>query len=140
MAQSQQNATPVTPRDTKDGNIISEIIKKTLDVNRYATKKTIAQGFLNVALLTANAAQLKYVLTVGESHPFYILLIVLISLSILLQVIQACFSVILASKLDINKEHQQENANKTNNVVLCLNIVIMAINILINVFAMKDDD
>jgi hypothetical protein len=35
-----------------------------LDANRYATKKTIAQGMLDVALLTANASQLKYVMQV----------------------------------------------------------------------------
>ena len=35
-----------------------------LDANRYATKKTISQGLLDIALLTANASQLKYVLEV----------------------------------------------------------------------------
>ena len=58
-----------------------------LDANRYATKKTIAQGMLDVALLTANASQLKYVLQVGEdNHPFYHLMLALIILSIILQV------------------------------------------------------
>ena len=57
-----------------------------LDANRYATKKTIAQGMLDVALLTANASQLKYVLQLGDSHPFYELMISLIVISIILQV------------------------------------------------------
>ena len=49
---------------------------KTMDVNRYATKKTIAQGMLDVALLTANASQLKYVLQLGyDNHPFYTLML-----------------------------------------------------------------
>ncbi len=62
---------------------------KTLDANRYATKKTIAQGMLDVALLTANASQLKYVLTVGpDKHPFYDLMLSLIIISIILQVSQ----------------------------------------------------
>ena len=61
--------------------------RKTLDANRYATKKTIAQGMLDVALLTANASQLKYVLQVGEEkHEFYHLMLALIILSIILQV------------------------------------------------------
>merc|ERR1711974_9855 len=51
----------------------------TMDVNRYATKKTIAQGMLDVALLTANASQLKYVLQLGpDKHPFYTLMLSLI--------------------------------------------------------------
>merc|ERR1712241_1262637 len=39
--------------------------KKRLDHNRYATKKTIAQGMLDIALLSSNASQLKYLLQVG---------------------------------------------------------------------------
>lgn len=57
-----------------------------MDANRYATKKTVAQGLLDLALLTANATQLKYVLEVGEKHQFYVLMMVLIISSIVLQV------------------------------------------------------
>lgn len=60
--------------------------QKALDANKYATKKTIAQGLLDVALLTANASQLKYVLQVGEKHEFYTLMLSLIIISIVLQV------------------------------------------------------
>ncbi|OWR51121.1 putative Ninjurin-2 [Danaus plexippus plexippus] len=64
--------------------ILEEV--KGLDANRYATKKTVAQGMLDIALLTSNASQLKYVLQVGPRHEFYMLLVVLISISIVLQV------------------------------------------------------
>lgn len=57
-----------------------------MDANRYATKKTIAQGMLDIALLTANASQLKYILQVGDKHEFYTLMLVLISISIIMQV------------------------------------------------------
>ena len=46
--------------------IISSQAGPRLDANRYATKKTIAQGMLDVALLTANASQLKYILQVVQ--------------------------------------------------------------------------
>ncbi|CAD7093041.1 unnamed protein product [Hermetia illucens] len=62
---------------------------KSMDANRYATKKTIAQGMLDIALLTANASQLKYILQVGERHEFYKLMLILISSSIVLQVATA---------------------------------------------------
>ncbi|XP_028166942.1 ninjurin-2-like isoform X2 [Ostrinia furnacalis] len=65
-------------------NELSAIVKG-LDANRYATKKTVAQGMLDIALLTSNASQLKYVLQVGPKHEFYTLLVVLISISIVLQ-------------------------------------------------------
>ena len=59
---------------------------KPLDANRYATKKTIAQGMLDIALLTANASQLKYILQVGPRHEFYSLMLGLIATSMILQV------------------------------------------------------
>lgn len=133
---------------TVDGNVVGviaeatiatiEIVKKTLDVNKYATKKTIAQGLLDVALLTANASQLKYVLQVGEKHEFYSLMLSLISISIILQIVQACLCVVLGSAYNINKEGDCTTANKTNNIILCTNIGIMAVNVLINSFEMKE--
>uniref|UniRef100_A0A182Q4H2 Uncharacterized protein n=1 Tax=Anopheles farauti TaxID=69004 RepID=A0A182Q4H2_9DIPT len=59
---------------------------KGLNLNSYATRKSIAQGMLDLALLTANASQLKYILTVGETHEFYHFLLVMIIVSISLQV------------------------------------------------------
>jgi hypothetical protein len=113
-------------------------ILKSLDANKYATKKTIAQGLLDVALLTANASQLKYVLQVGEKHEFYILMLCLISISIVLQVVAAILCVILGTTLNLNKEGDHQNADRANNVVLCINIVLMAVNILISSFEMKE--
>ncbi|KAJ3637259.1 hypothetical protein MTP99_000733 [Tenebrio molitor] len=125
-------------RSQTDGNTISDYILKSLDANKYATKKTIAQGLLDVALLTANASQLKYVLQVGEKHEFYILMLCLISISIVLQVVAAILCVILGTTLNLNKEGDHQNADRANNVVLCINIVLMAVNILISSFEMKE--
>lgn len=58
-----------------------------LNFNDYATRKTIAQGMLDLALLTANAAQLKRVLQLGKNSQFYTLLVTLITISICLQVV-----------------------------------------------------
>lgn len=55
-------------------------------MNHYATKKTLAQGMLDLALLTANVSQLKYLLDVGDIHPYFHLLFPLIIISICLQV------------------------------------------------------
>lgn len=56
-----------------------------LNFSRYQTKKSIAQGMLDISLLTANISQLKYVLQVGHKHEFYTLLIMLLSIVIFLQ-------------------------------------------------------
>ena len=66
-------------------NSQEKLREKSFNANKYATKKTIAQGMLDVALLTSNASHLKLVLQ-DDNHPFYGPLVFLISLSILLQV------------------------------------------------------
>ncbi|XP_063229531.1 ninjurin-2-like isoform X1 [Bacillus rossius redtenbacheri] len=111
--------------------------QKPLDANSYATKKTIAQGMLDIALLTANASQLKYVLQVGEKHEFYSLMVALISVSIILQVVIGIINVTLGSAFNINKQPHQRVANAWNNVVLALNIITTAINVVISAFDMR---
>ncbi|XP_053645237.1 ninjurin-2 isoform X4 [Cherax quadricarinatus] len=98
---------------------------KTLDPNRYATKKTVAQGMLDVALLTANASQLKYVLEVGEQHPYYAVMLGLIITSLVLQGLTAVLLGVL-TVLNIKKPHHQYPAEVINHVVMGLNMLIMA--------------
>lgn len=55
-------------------------------MNHYANKKSAAESMLDVALLMANASQLKAVMEQGPEFSFYVPLIVLISISLLLQI------------------------------------------------------
>ncbi|KAB0804924.1 hypothetical protein PPYR_01894 [Photinus pyralis] len=110
--------------------------EKTLDANRYATKKTIAQGLLDVALLTANASQLKYVLQVGKQHEFYTLMLSLIIVSIVLQLIVAILFVIIGG-LNINKTRDHTAALVLNDVILIFVFLISLINIIISGFGIE---
>merc|ERR1711860_442379 len=92
-----------------NGNNSGSERRKTLDANRYATKKTIAQGMLDVALLTANASQLKYVLQVGEDHAFYTLMLTLIIISIILQVVVGV-ALLIIGPLDFRKKYGERPA------------------------------
>lgn len=56
------------------------------DVNVYQHKKTLASGMMDLALFSANANQLRYVLESRTDHPYYFSSIFLISMSLLLQV------------------------------------------------------
>ncbi|XP_070304277.1 ninjurin-1 isoform X1 [Salvelinus sp. IW2-2015] len=58
-----------------------------INMNHYATKKSVAQSMLDVALLMANSSQLKTVLYMESQYRFYKPLIVLLSMSITLQVV-----------------------------------------------------
>merc|ERR1711956_128081 len=97
-----QRVTP-EPFDNRYGNNQ----KRGLDANRYATKKTIAQGMLDIALLTTNASQLKYLLQVGDGHDFYAVVLGLVIGSILLQVLVGILFLILGG-LDINDPDHQK--------------------------------
>lgn len=58
-----------------------------LNMNHYANKKSAAESMLDVALLMANASQLKAVLQQGPDFTFYVPLITLISISLILQIL-----------------------------------------------------
>jgi len=111
-------------------------IGKPLDANKYATKKTIAQGMLDIALLTANASQLKYVLQIGNQHEFYHVMLTLISLSIVLQICVGVLSLSLNLMRDcrLHLESHRTSALVINNVSLGLVFLITVLNILVSPF------
>merc|ERR1712241_734466 len=113
---------------------------KALDANRYATKKTIAQGMLDVALLTANASQLKYVLQLGDSHPFYELMISLIVISIVLQVVAGILFLVIGG-LNINEgSPNQRTADILNDVIVVIIFLITLINVVNSGFGIRATD
>ncbi|XP_074598917.1 ninjurin-2-like isoform X1 [Brevipalpus obovatus] len=104
-----------------------------LDPNVYATKKTIAQGMLDVALLTANASQLKYLLQLGKDHDFYYLMVTLISLSLILQIAIGCL-ILIKSRFNLNELSQYKKAVKLNNLILWFIFGVTTINVFISAF------
>lgn len=57
-----------------------------INVNHYANKKSAAESMLDIALLMANASQLKAVVEQGSDFTFFVPLVVLISISLVLQI------------------------------------------------------
>lgn len=45
---------------------------------------------------------------------------------------------VLGTSLNINNEEDQTNAAKANNIILVVNMLIVVVNLVINVFEMKD--
>merc|ERR1712066_998506 len=82
-----------------------------LNNNTYATKKTIAQGMLDIALLTANASQLRYILQVGpDNHEFYTPMLVMLISSMSLQALNGLAQLIMGP-LDIDKDEHKSFLN-----------------------------
>ncbi|CAI6351275.1 unnamed protein product [Macrosiphum euphorbiae] len=66
--------------------LLSRSLSKVSNVT-YDTKKNMAQGMMDIALLTANANQLRYILEFrGVNSTNFVLLLVLIACSLILQV------------------------------------------------------
>ncbi|XP_018321549.1 ninjurin-2 isoform X4 [Agrilus planipennis] len=120
-------------QDNPDG--IASFIKG-LDANKYATKKTISQGLLDIALLTANASQLKYILQVGTRHEFYTLMLTLIIISIILQLAVAILFVIIGG-VNINKSKDHIAAIILNDGILILVFIISLVNVIISGFGIE---
>lgn len=111
---------------------------KTLNPNSYATRKTVAQGMLDIALLTANASQLRYVLSLGERHENYELMVGLIVTSLVLQILVGILFLIIGA-LNINKIEQQRAANILNNIITLMLFAITLINVVLNSFGLNHD-
>ncbi|XP_041441889.1 ninjurin-2 isoform X2 [Xenopus laevis] len=107
-----------------------------LNINRYATKKSLAESMLDVALFMANATQLKAVLEQGPSFTYYITLITLISISLVLQVIIGILLIIIARK-NLNDVSKQPQLNLLNNVATGLVFLTVLINIFITAFGVQ---
>ncbi|KAG8199889.1 hypothetical protein JTE90_015879 [Oedothorax gibbosus] len=110
-----------------------------LDANIYATRKTVAQGMMDIALLTANASQLKQVLATADTHDYYMINLVLIGTSMSLQIIVGILLVVVG-RWNINKRKEQNIANVTNNIIVILIFLITVVNVLITAFGDEDPD
>ncbi|KOB78022.1 Uncharacterized protein OBRU01_03148 [Operophtera brumata] len=107
---------------------------QTIDVNTYQQKKNLAQGMMDLALLSANANQLRYVLESASSHPYYYPSLVFISLSIIFQ-IAVGVGLILNSRYDVNDKKEICKADKINNFTVLGIFLITIVNVFITSFS-----
>nr|XP_015208733.1 PREDICTED: ninjurin-1-like isoform X5 [Lepisosteus oculatus] len=66
-----------------------------INLNHYATKKSVAESMLDVALLMANASQLKSVVEQGPEFKYYMVLLVLIGVSLFFQVVAGVLFIVM---------------------------------------------
>ncbi|KAL0129330.1 hypothetical protein PUN28_004200 [Cardiocondyla obscurior] len=95
----------------------------TPDVNVYQHKKTLAQGMMDLALLSANANQMRYVLQTDGRHPYFYPALVMISMSLVYNV----------------KQHEEMcKANKANNWTVIGIFLVTILNVFISSFGVVD--
>ncbi|XP_068129061.1 ninjurin-2 [Hyperolius riggenbachi] len=129
-----------TPRERMDvevdGSPGGRPRRSAININHYATKKSLAESMLDVALFMANATQLKAVLEQGPSFTYYVTLITLISLSLALQLIIGVLLIIIARK-NLNDVSKQPSLDIMNNTATALVFVTVLINIFITAFGVQ---
>ncbi|XP_032575029.1 ninjurin-2 isoform X1 [Drosophila sechellia] len=109
------------------------------DVNAYQHKKTLAQGMMDLALLSANANQLRYVLETSSQHPYFYPSLLFISLSIIFQ-IAVGVGLILNGRYNIKNGHDICRANRINNYTVIGIFIVTVVNVLITAFTVDRDD
>uniref|UniRef100_A0A3B4A0A8 Ninjurin 2 n=1 Tax=Periophthalmus magnuspinnatus TaxID=409849 RepID=A0A3B4A0A8_9GOBI len=76
----------------------------------YATKKTAAEGMLDIALFLANITHMKTVIEQGAGYRYYAAVLTLISFSLALQIVAGVLIVIIAQR-DLNIEKRLDYLN-----------------------------
>ncbi|XP_051967012.1 ninjurin-1 isoform X1 [Xyrauchen texanus] len=107
-----------------------------INMNHYANKKSAAESMLDIALLMANASQLKTILELGPGFSFYIPLITLISISLTLQIIVGVLLIFLV-KWNLNDTSKHYILNLLENIVTALVFIIIVVNIFITAFGVQ---
>ncbi|XP_046473374.1 ninjurin-B-like [Neodiprion pinetum] len=99
----------------------------------YAARKTVAQGMMDIALLTSNANQLKSLIEYQSHVKTYLFVMVLICVSLVLQ-ITVGVTLIFKGRFD-SKFKDKAAAARVNKYIMTAVFLITVINIFIAVFS-----
>ncbi|EFX81352.1 ninjurin-1-like [Daphnia pulex] len=104
----------------------------------YTAKKNFSQGMMDIALLTANASQLRYVMRSPYWDFHHKMNIALICISIALQILAGVLLVFVSRK-DYKRREVNEATRILNDVVVVLIFAITFVNIFIATFGIDDE-
>ncbi|KAM9772013.1 ninjurin-2-like isoform X3 [Syngnathus acus] len=107
-----------------------------LNMNLYATKKTAAEGMLDIALFLANITHMKTVIEQGAGYRYYAAVLTLISFSLGLQIVAGILIIIIARR-DLNDEANHKRLDSLNNSATVVIFLVFVTNIFISVFGME---
>ncbi|XP_041047820.1 ninjurin-1 [Carcharodon carcharias] len=123
-------------RDVGVGENLRGGRRQSINFNHYANKKSAAESMLDVALLMANASQLKAVVDQGSAFNYYVPLIILISISLIFQIIVGILLIFIV-KYDLNDPRKHTKLDILNNIATGLVFIIVIVNIFITAFGVQ---
>lgn len=104
----------------------------------YATKKTYATGFFNLAMIANNFVQLKDIIDLSQTQRLDFLNIIIlffVLLSLVLQIVVGVVLIYLAKTNEFIDKDKRDQLIKRNNAVTFLVISISIINVFLNIFS-----
>ncbi|KAM4523434.1 ninjurin-2-like isoform 3-T5 [Fundulus diaphanus] len=107
-----------------------------LNMNLYATKKTAAEGMLDIALFLANITHMKTVIEQGAGYRYYAAVLTLISFSLALQIVAGVLIIIIGRR-DLNNSTLQRRLDYLNNVTTIIVFITTVLNCFISTFGMQ---
>ncbi|KAL3285070.1 hypothetical protein HHI36_019194 [Cryptolaemus montrouzieri] len=130
--------------DENDDPVLEEVmvgedeadIVATRTSNSYAAKKTVAQGMMDIALITSNANQLRYLVEyAGETRTYYLNMILII-VSLMLQVAVGV-SLLFKGRYQLKGDLKHKNVSKINSFSVIGVFLVTLINVFIASFTMS---
>lgn len=103
------------------------------DISSFVQKKNIAQGMMDVALVSANCNQLRYVLDMSNMHPYYLTSIILICTSLAMQLIVG-LGLLWSNGYNLKRKNEMQSADRFNNISVIGVFLITLINVFISTF------
>ncbi|XP_055604226.1 uncharacterized protein LOC129752476 [Uranotaenia lowii] len=103
------------------------------ELSNFVQKKSIAQGMMDLALVSANTNQLRYVMDLGDKHPYFFTSLTLIITSLVMQLIVG-LAMIFNSRYNIRKKNEMREADRINDLSVIGIFLITLINVFISTF------
>lgn len=106
-------------------------------LNAYQQKKSLAEGMMDLALLSANANQLRYVLLLFDGQAYHYISITGIALSLALQIVVGV-GLVVNSRYDVMHREGITKADKINDWTVVGIFLITIINVFIASFGITE--
>ncbi|XP_061570920.1 ninjurin-2-like isoform X3 [Cololabis saira] len=107
-----------------------------VNMNLYATKKTAAEGMLDIALFLANITHMKTVIEQGAGYRYYVAVLTLISFSLALQIVAGVLIIIIGRR-NLNNSTLQNRLDYLNNMTTIIVFITTVLNCFISTFGMQ---
>jgi membrane protein CcdC involved in cytochrome C biogenesis len=92
---------------------------------------------MDLALLSANANQLRYVIEAKERHPYYLFSMTFIIASLVFQVLVGV-GLVLNSRYNVKNDNDICKADKINNLITVAILLVTIINVFISAFGVAE--